>query len=419
MGFLNLLPTIITTIFFLTLFSYYIILLIPKKNQKIVKSYSSISVIIPAHNEQEFISDCITSVLEADFKGKKQIIVVDDGSSDNTVKIVEKFQSKQVELIKTNHTGKSDSINTALKNSTGELIAIVDADSYISKNSLTEMAKEVGKNNIVGASCVVKVKNKKKFLCLWPQVELLYNSLIRSILTKIGANIVTPGPLAVYRKKELLEIDGFSTDGFSEDIDVTIRLIRKGYKIGFSEKAVSETNMPYKIKEFLRQRFRFARGMLKVFKKHLQINKTIIDLYSLPLFVFMYIQAIIMGSFTIYQIINGYLKYFVSQGIFFSYHVFTFFLDWFTILGFIKWFYGIFLGTTPLNLVNIIGIFATMLSYPLFIHSAIKFNKKLDIIYLIPFFLMAPFWWFLTIIYLIALPEMFRKKQYNIWKKNE
>jgi len=154
---------------------------------------------------------------------------------------------------------------------------------------------------------------------MWVHIEQLYNSLIRLLFSKIHANVVTPGPLSMYRRKEIMELGGFSTKGFSEDIDIAIRLIRKGYKIGFAENAVAETNMPYDVKGFLRQRTRFARGILNIFKRHMQLNTTIIDLYTLPLFLFAYIQAIIMGSFTIYHLSTGYFTYFVSKGIFINF----------------------------------------------------------------------------------------------------
>ena len=274
------------------------------------------------------------------------------------------------------------------------------------------------RKNVVAATGIVKVSNRNKFICMWVHIEQLYNSLIRSLLSKIHANIVTPGPLSVYRKKEVMELGGFSTEGFSEDMDITIRLIRKGYKIGFAEKAIAETNMPYDVKGFLRQRTRFARGILNIFKRHMQLNKTIIDVYTLPLFLFAYMQAIIMGSFILYQIVSGYITYFASKAIYFNLEVVKFFFEWFSIIGFVKWFMGVFSGETALTFVTIIGIVATLLSYPLFILAIIKFDRKFDLRHLIAIFFMFPFWLLIMIIYILMAPDYFRK-QYNIWKKNE
>ena len=176
--------------------------------------------------------------------------------------------------------------------------------------------------------------------------------------------------------------------------------------------------MPYDTKGFLRQRTRFARGILNIFKRHMQLNTTIIDIYTLPLFLFSYIQAIIMGSFTIYQIVSGYNTYFASKAIYFNLSVLKFFFEWFSIVGFIKWFVGVFSGQTPLTFVAMVGIVATLLSYPLFLMAIIRFDRKFDLWHLIPIFFMFPFWLLIMVIYILMAPDYFRK-QYNIWKKNE
>ncbi len=419
MALLEDIPALITFIFLITILSYYLLIFINVKKAAKTHKFSSITILIPAHNEEKYIADAIQSALDADFDGKKQIIAVDDGSKDNTYEIALKYEQQGVQIIKTAHSGKAASLNRALNRSMGELIAVVDADSIIHKDALNALKEEVERENTVAATGVIKVKNRKRMICMWIHIEQLYNSLIRLLFSKINANIVTPGPLSVYRKKELLEAGAFSTEGFSEDIDVTIRLIRKGYKIGFSENAVAETNMPYRAREFLRQRARFARGMLNIFKRHLKINKAIIDVYTLPLFLFSYAQAVIMGAFTIYQITSGYTSHFFSKSIYFSFEVLRFFFDWLSIIGFFKWSGGIASGATPLTFAAIIGITSTLLSYPLFIFSIIKFDKKFDLWHLIPVFFMFPFWLLIMAVYILMLPEYFRKKQYNRWKKNE
>lgn len=411
-------PELITTLFLMVIFSYYSLIFIKRKVPKAHKKLDSITIIIPAHNEEPYLKECIESVIKAKFLGKKEIIVVDDGSIDNTSIIAERY-SKKIVLIRQKHSGKSASINHALNIAKGKIIAIVDADSEIELNALEFMANELSRNKVAAATGVIKVKNRKKYVNIFVHIEQLYNSMMRSLLSKVNASVVTPGPLSMYKRKALQEIGGFSTEGFSEDVDVTIRLIRKGYIVGYCQKAVSYTNMPYDFKGFFRQRFRFARGMLNVFKRHITLKKSIIDLYTLPILVFTYIQAVIMGSFTIYQIISGYIQYFYSKGIIFSGEVFEYLLNWTTIIGLLDWIIEIFKGNVTLSAITIIGLVASLLSYPLYFYAIIKFDKKIDIWHLIAIFFIVPFWWLIMIVYILSLPELFRKKQYNIWKKNE
>ncbi len=412
---------VITFLFFIVLLSYYVLIFTPRKKPPKKHNWKSISVIIPAHNEEEFIADCLRSVMDARWNGKKEVIVVDDGSIDRTAEIVRKFMKKRdgMKFIQSAHSGKSKSINRALKKASGELVAIVDGDSVISRDSLVHMADELSGKGVAGACCVVRVKNRNRFLCMWPHIEQLYNSLMRSILVKVNANVTTPGPLSVYRRKQLEEIGGFSTEGFSEDVDVTIRLIRRGYRIGFSEKAIADTNMPYDVKGVLRQRFRFARGMLNIFRRHLQVNNTWIDIYTLPLLLFGYFQAVIMGGFALYQLITGYITYYASKGAYISYDALMFIFDWISIKGALEWIWSVFTSGDPISFSVLIGVLSTLLSYPLLIYSVIKFDKKIDLFNILPLCFMAPFWWFIDVIYLLSLPEIFAKKQYNIWKKNE
>ncbi len=412
---LEIIPTIVTFVFLLITLSYYLIIFMKKKEAKKEKRFSSITIIIPAHNEEEYLAECIESAIKADFEGKKELIVVDDGSKDKTAEIASRYP---VKVIKKAHTGKADSVNTAIASAKGELIAIIDADSCIRKDALIEVIKEVEKENTAAASCVVKVKNRKNPICMWLHIEQIYNSLIRSSLSKTNANIVTPGPLSVYRKKELIEVGGLSKKGFAEDVDISIKLIRKGWRVGFSDNAVAETNMPSDIKGFLRQRTRFARGIIGIIKKHMRLNKHPIDLYTLPLLLFNYIQAVIMGTFIIYQITSGYITYFLSKGVYFNIYVAKFLFEWFSIIGFIRWLSDILLGQTPLTFLAAAGIASTLLSYPLYIYAIMKYDKKLDARHIIPIFFMFPFWLLVMAIYIACIPEYFRKDPDNKWDKN-
>lgn len=410
-------PAIITSIFLIYILSYYILFFVKPKQKPLDKKFDSITFIVPAHNEEKYVKECIESIKQSTFEGTKQIIAIDDGSSDSTYKILKSI--KGITVLQTEHLGKANALNAALKLAKGQVIAVVDADSIIYKDAASNMLTELRKKNTAAACGVVKVRNRTNHLMMWVHIEQLYNSVMRLLFSKINANVVTPGPLSMYRTQALKKIGGFSTNGFSEDIDVTVRLIRQGYHVGFAQNAYAETVMPDDVKGFFRQRTRFARGIINILKKHLSLNKTIIDIYTLPFFLFSYIQAVIMGALTIYQLSTGYVTYFLSQGIYFNMHVLKFFFEWFSIVGFIKWTISILSGTSPLTYVAIVGIVSTLLTYPLYIFSIIKIDKKVDIYHILPVLFMFPFWLLIMMIYIACLPEYFKKDQYNIWKKNE
>lgn len=418
---------IITIVFLLIILSYYALLLVPKHKSQKTQSFSTISILIPARNEERYIKQSVESVLAAKWpkqKGKatKQIIVINDSSIDNTKDILTDLQKEHKELIiltNKKHSGKSFSLNAGLKKATGEIIAVVDGDSYIQRDALIELKKELEKDKVAGASSVIRVKNRKNLYGMWLHLEVIYTSVIRALFTKIGANVVTPGALSAYRADVLRSVGGFSTDGFAEDADIAIRMIRQGYRAHIVESAISDTNMPHDTKGFFRQRFRIARGVIKLLRTHQKMNTTIIDIYSLPLMFFSYVQAVVMGSITLVKVIGGYNEYFVSKGVYMSTNVVSFFVDWFSVLGFFKWFGRIIIGVEPLSLFAAVGIASTLLTYPLFAWAILKYDRKIDLIHLISFFFMPVYWFINMVVYIFCLPELFRKEQYNIWKKNE
>ncbi|MFH1174206.1 MAG: glycosyltransferase [archaeon] len=406
------LSAVITFLFLAVILSYYVLLFLPHRLPKKETTLDTLTIIIPAHNEASRISLCLDAVMAAQWQGKKQVIVIDDGSKDGTSKIVRNYP---VLLLKSKHKGKSAAINLALKHAMGKAITIVDADSIIEQHALMILKETLERKGVAAVTGIIKVHNRKTFLGMWLHIEQIYNSLMRSILTKVNANIVTPGPLSMYRKAAIDDIEGFSIHGYSEDIDITVRLIRKGYLVKYAP-AVSSTIMPVSCKGFFRQRRRFAMGMLNIFKKHLSIGNKLIDVYTLPLFVFIYLQAVIVGLFTLYQIISGYCTYFLAKGVILNGYVLKFFFEWLSIIGFVKWGMGVFSGTTPLTLVTAVGILASLLSYPLFLYAIIKYDKNIDIFHAIPFFFMFPFWLIIMVIYILMIPTFF-KEQRNRWHK--
>lgn len=415
---IELISSIVTTIFLLYILSYYALLLLPTRRRGRPRRFASLSVIIPARNEEPCLRESIQSVLDARFPGTKQVIVIDDASLDGTAQVARRFGRAVLLLRNRRQLGKSASINKALERASGELVAIVDGDSIVAPDALAELAAEVGRPRIGGAAAVVKVRNRKRFLHPWTHLELMYNNLVRAILSKVGANVVTPGALSMYRTTTLRRVGGFNTDGFSEDVDVAIRLFRAGYLIGFAERAVSETYFPVDVKGFWRQRTRWARGMLYVLKRHMQMNSTVIDIYTLPLLAFAYVQAVIMGALTLYKIIAGYVTYFAAQGTYFSPGVVKFFFEWFSLAGFVRWTARVATGTDPLTFAAIVGIVSTLLTYPLFLVAITRY-ERLDLLHVVTLLFMAPFWLFVMVLYVLALPELLRSTQYNIWKKNE
>lgn len=114
------------------------------KEQKEIFTPSSnkprISIIVPAYNEEKLVARTIETLLEAEYPNK-EIIVVDDGSKDNTYGIASEFASRGVKVVKRPNGGKFAALNTGIALASGEIIITVDADSMIARAALTEIVR--------------------------------------------------------------------------------------------------------------------------------------------------------------------------------------------------------------------------------------------------------------------------------------
>jgi peptidoglycan-N-acetylglucosamine deacetylase len=417
MSLIGVISAVFTAIFLCIILSYYVLLLKPKSVPKTKEKFDTITIIIPAHDEEQFIAACIHSVMRARFPGKKEIIVVDDGSTDRTAEIVR--QHKGVKLFRRPHTGKSASINYALARSKSKLVAVVDGDSAIHIDALENMLPLFYTADVAAVSAVIKVKNRTSLLTYWLHIEQLYSSLTRSLCAKVNVNIVAAGPLSVFRRDKLEEIGGFGTKGYTEDMDIAIRLIRAGYKVEYAEKAITETNMPVTFKGFLRQRTRSARGIVNLLKRHLKADHTLVRIYTLPLTLFSYLQSVVMGSITIYNLTFGYYTYFIAKGAYLNWQVVRFFVEWLTIIGMVRWIANIVSGAIPLTPVVAIAIAASLLTYPLYVLAILRYDKKVTVWHVVAMALLSPFWLLLMGVYVWNIGEWFNKHQENRWRKAE
>lgn len=238
----------------------------PAKKRKF-SVYPKISFGIPAFNEAETILRTVKSILAADYpSNKKEIIVVDDGSTDSTAGIVKKFAIKHPEvlLISKKNGGKASALNVALKNATGEFFAVVDADSRISANSVKKSLSNFTDKKIGAVISRVRVDKPKNFLERIQRFEYIMSSMVRKIMCNFGTLYMTPGVLSVYHIDVLRKVGGFTKDkhNLTEDLEIAMRLKYNGYLIKMEPESITYTHVPNTFSELWRQRMRWARGYI-------------------------------------------------------------------------------------------------------------------------------------------------------------
>ncbi|MEM5797911.1 MAG: glycosyltransferase [Candidatus Aenigmatarchaeota archaeon] len=233
-----------------------------KKRQKL-SHYPSVTVLIPAHNEEKTIARTIKSVLSLDWpKNLLEVIVINDGSTDKTAKIVRSFKTVKMINNKKN-IGKAASLNKGIKAAKGELIACIDADSIVEKKALKKMVPFFSDPDVAVVTPALKVWKTSNLLEKAQHAEYFLNIFMRKMLALIDAVHVTPGVFSVYRKSVLKKVGGFEPGNLTEDMEIALRIHKAGYKIENSTDASSYTLCPAKMKELFVQRIRWYRGAIE------------------------------------------------------------------------------------------------------------------------------------------------------------
>ena len=223
----------------------------------------TISIVIPAYNEQGNISRCLDSILASDYPKKKlEILVIDDGSTDDTLKLAKQYEKRGVKAFHKKNTGKANSLNYGIKRAKGEILATLDADSYIMPDTISRMLPHFNEEAVVAVTAAVKTEPPKNFIQELQKVEYIYTLFSRRVLCFLDAVHVTPGPFSMFRRWVFDEIGGFDPNNILEDQEIAMRIQSYNYKIRSSLDASVYTEVPESFRGLLNQRTRWHRGGL-------------------------------------------------------------------------------------------------------------------------------------------------------------
>jgi cellulose synthase/poly-beta-1,6-N-acetylglucosamine synthase-like glycosyltransferase len=281
-----------------------------------MKKFPSVSIIIPAHNEEKDIGGTIKSVKRLKYPSNKEIIIVDDGSTDNTYEIAKKF--KDVKVLRKKQGGKASALNFGVNHANGEIVVCIDSDSYPERNALLKTVPFF-EENVAAVTTTVLVKNTKGFLERLQGIEYAMIAWSRKLFEFIDAIYATPGPMSLYKKDILKKVGGFDEKNLTEDIEIAWRLIKNNYKIKMSLDTKVYTNVPKTINKWWHQRLRWNIGgiqtTLKYFRLFTKKEFGSIGTFLLPMFSISYVLSFIGVLFIFYSLFTV-LRYFVGSFIF-------------------------------------------------------------------------------------------------------
>lgn len=234
----------------------------------VIRESPRISVIIPAHNEEKTIASCIEAVLENKYPWK-QVIVVDDGSTDNTYKIASRYRSEITLLTRSKSSMKAYALNYGLQAANGDIVVTVDADTIIAWDFLSIVAAYFNKPFIVAASGNLRVSNSDSNLLtkLQSLEYVIAFDIGRRLQSFFNTLLVIPGAVGVMRKSVLESLGGFDPS-IGEDFDVTLKMHKVKGRIIFMPEAYAWTEAPETWRSWVRQRIRWHRSQIRILIRH-------------------------------------------------------------------------------------------------------------------------------------------------------
>jgi cellulose synthase/poly-beta-1,6-N-acetylglucosamine synthase-like glycosyltransferase len=256
--------------------------------QSVPSSDASVSVIIPTFNGASGLDRSIASLRRQTLK-PLEIIVVDDGSTDDTRTVAQRARAAgQVDMVICHGTrcGRSAAINAAARFASGDLLLTVDADTEFEPTAVARLAAAFRDSQVAGASCNIAISNEHE--SIWTALQSVeYRMSIsagRSVLDIAGAVGCLSGACSMYRRDTFLSQGGLDV-GPGEDLEYSLRLRRLGYLIRFVPDAWAETAGPTSGIGLLRQRARWDRdalrirfmmyGELRLFHRHEDLRDTV------------------------------------------------------------------------------------------------------------------------------------------------
>ncbi len=245
-----------------------------------LEEYPMVSVMVPAHNESIVIRKTVEALLAFDYpKDRYEIIVINDNSTDNSDEVLKSIQEdnpdRKLIAINTDNIiggkGKSNALNIALSVASGSVIAIYDADNTPAQDALIILVENLMANDKLGA-VIGKFRTRNRnasILTRFVNIETLAYQCMNQAGRFFFFKLCTiPGTNFVIRRSIIDAMGGWDTKALSEDTEISFRIYRMGYYIKFMPLAVTWEQEPQFLKQWFKQRTRWAKGNLYVLIKN-------------------------------------------------------------------------------------------------------------------------------------------------------
>ncbi|WP_030241895.1 bifunctional polysaccharide deacetylase/glycosyltransferase family 2 protein [Streptomyces sp. NRRL S-455] len=226
-----------------------------------------VSVLVPAYNEAKCIEQTVRSLVASDHP--IEVLVIDDGSSDGTARIVEDLDLPGVRVVRQLNAGKPAALNRGIANAKYDLIVMMDGDTVFEPATVRELVQPFGDPRVGAVAGNAKVGNRNRLIGAWQHIEYVMGfNLDRRMYDVLRCMPTIPGAVGAFRRSALERVGGMSDDTLAEDTDITMAMHRDGWHVVYAEKAIAWTEAPESVQQLWSQRYRWSYGTMQAIWKH-------------------------------------------------------------------------------------------------------------------------------------------------------
>jgi cellulose synthase/poly-beta-1,6-N-acetylglucosamine synthase-like glycosyltransferase/spore germination protein YaaH/peptidoglycan/xylan/chitin deacetylase (PgdA/CDA1 family) len=280
-----------------------------------------VAVLIPAYNEEKVIERTIHGALDSDYPNLR-VIVIDDGSKDRTLEIARRtFAAEEaagrVLILTKPNGGKAEALNFGLEHiGDAEIFVGIDADTIIAPDAIARLVPHFLNPKVAAVAGNAKVGNRVNLWTRWQALEYITSqNFERRALNTMGAVSVVPGAIGAWRVEPVREAGAYHVDTVAEDADLTMALLRNGYRVEYEDRALAFTEAPTSANALMRQRFRWSFGILQAVFKHKKVfaRKGALGFVALPNILIFQILLPLVSPFIDVMFVVGVIWYFIQK----------------------------------------------------------------------------------------------------------
>ncbi len=280
----------------------------------------AVAVLIPAYNEEKVIERTVRSVLDSNYPHLRAI-VIDDGSSDNTLEITraafrKEIAAGKVTVLTKPNSGKADALNFGLEYVTEEIFVGIDADTIIASNAISKLVQHFSDPKVGAMAGNAKVGNRVNLWTRWQALEYITSqNFERRALNTLNAVSVVPGAIGAWRTAAVRAAGCYQHDTVAEDADLTMALLQAGYHVNYEDRSLAYTEAPSTANGLMRQRFRWSFGIMQAVWKHKAAirQKGALGWAALPNVAIFQILLPLVSPFIDIMFVVGLVSYFVNK----------------------------------------------------------------------------------------------------------